>query len=453
MKEYKSAIWIVSFLIIVASPVFTYFFLGEYVDTGNYENRNLTSRPVLTTKNYETFPKEYETYYNDNLPFRNQLIRLNNSIDYFIFKQSSNESVVIGKDGWLFYSCSTDGNPVEQSLGYWDFTVDQLQTIADNLMATKRVLESRNIEFVLFIAPNKETIYMDKLPDYYEARSSYISTEQLVDYLTENTDIRIVYSKEDLMKAKEENPEIILYHKLDTHWNCAGGYIGARSLAEELKIDMPPFSEILLEPVLSSGGDLTNMLNIAVKDGDIDYNVSGISTSNPVREKGDFDAEFIYHTDGADPRKLFVMVDSFSHALAPAAATQFEDSIWVHRKKFNQQQIFDYDANIFVLEIVERYVATLSSFRVSFVSHSVESEENGMKRITIMPAIRGTDLSYILIYKKTRETDSLRAVQKIKQFDEPLVLYVPDNETGEFHIDIYDDNLGDKILENVIIEY
>lgn len=276
--------WITIFLMITASPVFTYFFLGQYVDSKNYENRNMASKPILTAENYELFPKEYEAYYNDNLPFRNQLIRFHNSIDYFLFKQSSSERVAIGKNGWLFYCDKTNGNPIEQSLGYWNFTSSQLQTIANNLMSAKRVLESQGIEFVLFIAPNKETIYMDELPDYYEVKSSYTSTDQLIDYLTENTDIRVVYPKQDLLNMKK-NLNMILYHKLDTHWNYAGAYIGAKSLAEELGINMPSLNEISLKSISTSSGDLTKMLNITIKNGDNDYNISDISTLNTINEK------------------------------------------------------------------------------------------------------------------------------------------------------------------------
>lgn len=374
MEQYKSVIWIVIFLTLTVSPTCVYFFLGQYVDSENYENRNMASRPAFVLEDLESYPGEYETYYNDNLPFRNQLIRFHNSIDYFVFKQSSSENVAIGKNGWLFFSESSS-NPIEQSLGYWNFTSDQLRAIADNLMYTKSVLESRGIEFVLFIAPNKESIYMDELPDYYAVKSDYTSTDQLVDYLGENTDLRVIYPKQELLVAKEENPDVFLYHKLDTHWNYAGGYIGAKSLAEELGIEMKPLDDLLLEPVVSSDGDLTNMLNIHIKDGDIDYNVSGISALDTVNDEWDFSGEFVYRTEGADPRKLFVRRDSFSSAMAPSLATQFENSLWVHEDSFEQQQIVDYDADIFVLEVVERYEKNLEDFMLSFIPSS-ESDED-----------------------------------------------------------------------------
>ncbi len=453
MRKNKSVLWILIFLIIAVSPVFSYFLLGQYVDSENYENRNMASKPILTAKNYESFPKEYESYYNDNIPFRNQLIRFNNSIDYFLFKQSSSERVDIGKEGWLFYCDTIDGNPVEQSLGYWNFTNDQLNIIADNLTSTKRVLESLGIEFVLFIAPNKETVYIDKLPDYYEAKNHYTSTDQLADYLKENTDIRVVYPKQDLLNAKEQTPDILFYHKLDTHWNCAGSYIGARSLAKELGLEMPMLNELSLEPVVSSTGDLSNMLNIEIKNGNIDYVVSGISTLNTVNEKWDISREFIYHTSGADSRRLFVRMDSFSIALAPYLATQFENCMWGHIGSFNQQQIFDYGADIFVVETAERYISKLDNFRISLISSSVENDDNGTKKISIMPAVAGVDLKFVSIYKKTDGTEELEPIQTLDFFNEPVVLNVPDSEMGEIYIYIFTDESGEEILEEARIEY
>ena len=453
MEKKRSAIWIAIFLVITVSPVFTYFFLGAYVDSKNYENRNMTSKPILTTENYESFPEEYETYYNDNIPFRNQLIRFHNSIDYFLFKQSSSEKVAIGKDGWLFYCSNEDNNPVEQSLGYWNFTNDQLKRIADNLTVTKRVLESQGIEFVLFIAPNKETIYMDKLPDYYEVKSRYTCTDQLIDYLMENTDIQVVYPKQDMLDIKEENPNILLYHKLDTHWNHAGGYIGAKSLASALGIEMPSFSEISLEPIASSSGDLTGMLNITIKNGDTDYKVFDITTLNTVNEKKDFGTEYIYHTAGADPRKLFVKRDSFSTALAPSLATQFEHSIWIHDQIFDQQQIFDYDADIFILETAERYEQSLKNCRVSFFSASIEDSENEIKKISISQTVSTADLLYMSIFKKADKTENTETIQILQPFDETTVLNVPEYENGEIYITIFSDGTGNTILEESTIEY
>ncbi len=451
MGKLKSTIWITAFLVFIALPQITYFFLGKYVDTTNYENRNIEGRPMLSVDNYEEFPEDYELYFNDNIPYRNQLIRFHNSIDYFLFKQSSSEKVAIGSDGWLFYCSKTDRNPVEQSLGYWTFTEEQLEKITANLIYTQRLIEKQNMEFVLFIAPNKETIYSEYLPNYYSVQNEMTSTDQLVAYLRENTDIRVVYPKEELLASKADNPEVLLYQKLDTHWNRAGAYIGAVSLAKELNIAMPTLGEISLEEEISSSGDLAQMLNISIKDGNVDYRISGISDLTTEYEKWDFNTEYIGHTPGADERRLFVRRDSFSSALAPSLATQFEDCMFVHTNSFEQQQIFDYDADIFVYETAERYITSLLDFRVSYVSYAVEEAE-GTKNISIGTGMEGFCPQYVSILKKDSVSGSVESIQELKELVD-VTLSVPKEETGEISVCIYEDELGEKVIEEVNIKY
>lgn len=453
MQRNKIITWIVIFMVITVSPAFTNFFLEGFLDSENYENREKAEKPVLTLRNYRTFPQEYESYYNDNIPYRNQLIRLNNAIDYYLFKKSSNKNVVIGKDGWLLYENEGDGSALSQSLGTWRFTEKQLQKIADNLKKNKQFLENQGIEFVLFIAPNKETIYIDERPDNYEIVNSETSVDQLVKYLEENTDIRVIYPKQELMQAKEARPDMPLYHKLDTHWNNLGAYIGAESLAKELGVNLPSVNEISLKPVKSSVGDLSEMLNVEIKNGNLDYDISGISDLTTETVKSDFFTEYIFHTKGADSRRLFVRRDSYSTALAPSFSPMFEDSMWVHMQNFNQQQIFDYKADIFVFETVERYIICLEDFRLSFVEHSVESNEDGTKTITIAPTIKDADLQYVSISKKVKGSEKKEKIQARKPFRKTMTWKVPEDEKGKIEIRIFEDEEGEKLLEKVNVKY
>lgn len=364
MNKQKSVIWIVLFAVLTILPGLTYPFLGKQISSEGHENRKLQERPVLTLENYEDFPQQYETYYNDNLPFRNQLVWLNGAIDYYIFNQPSSDRVCLGRDGWIFYCDNDDSNPVEQSLGYWEFSDEELRQIADQLVFAESVLDSRGIEFILFIVPNKETIYQEKLPDYYTVKNQYTAVDQLVDYLRENTEIRVVYPKNEILDIKEKHSDICLYYKLDTHWNSAGAYVGAASLAEELGLRLPAFDEISLKSENRSTGDLTDMLNIAIPDGDFEYEVSWIDKPEVEERQWEFAQKFIYHTTCSNHQTLVVRRDSFSTALAPIAATLFKDSVWIHMWEFQPEQIFDYDTDVFVYETAERYIKELLDFEM-----------------------------------------------------------------------------------------
>ena len=135
----------------------SYFVTRDYIDTSNNENRELRKMPELSLDNIELFPLEFESYYNDCLPYKNQLTRWNSMLTLAVYGESASDSVTVGKDGWLFYTTKTDGMPMEQYFGRDLYTSEELAFIADNLMATQTYLEEQNIEFVVFIAPNKET--------------------------------------------------------------------------------------------------------------------------------------------------------------------------------------------------------------------------------------------------------------------------------------------------------
>ena len=72
----------------------------------------MSEQPRLTVDNYGTFAEEYDNYFNDQLPFQNNLIKLNSLIDYFVFDRSANSKVIIGKYNWLFYDNKDDGDPI-----------------------------------------------------------------------------------------------------------------------------------------------------------------------------------------------------------------------------------------------------------------------------------------------------------------------------------------------------
>ena len=52
----------------------------------------MSEQPRLTVDNYGTFAEEYDNYFNDQLPFQNNLIKLNSLIDYFVFDRSANSN-------------------------------------------------------------------------------------------------------------------------------------------------------------------------------------------------------------------------------------------------------------------------------------------------------------------------------------------------------------------------
>ncbi len=366
-------LYIILFIVIMCLPYPLWIFFGKYFDTANYENRSRKAKPLFNVDTYETFASDYTTYMNDNLPFKNALISFNSRVDYYLFHSSSSDRVIIGKDGWLFYNDTADGDPLGDYRGEKIYSEEELQAIVENLQDMEKYLAERGIEFVIFVAPNKERIYAEMMPDYYGEPAEEYAALQIVNYIKDHTNIRIVYPYMELMQAKSLLPEIDLYYKTDTHWNEAGGYVGSKVLLNELGITVPNITddEFVVEGLSYSGGDLTNILHLRKDFEDNSYNISGYDNHNVSNEKWDFPTELIYHCENADQRKLFVVRDSFFTSMSEFMASQFNDSYMIHRNVYDHKYLMEQSPDIFVYEVVERYIETLGTFSLLYTDESL----------------------------------------------------------------------------------
>lgn len=53
---------------------------------------------------YTSFCNEFDKYFSANFGFRSRFISMNNIVKYNVFKQSGEDNVIAGRDGWLFYN-------------------------------------------------------------------------------------------------------------------------------------------------------------------------------------------------------------------------------------------------------------------------------------------------------------------------------------------------------------
>lgn len=49
-------------------PQIIFWFLGDYIQTDTSENRKLAEKPILEFSTILNYPKNFDKYYNDNLP-------------------------------------------------------------------------------------------------------------------------------------------------------------------------------------------------------------------------------------------------------------------------------------------------------------------------------------------------------------------------------------------------
>ena len=360
MKKYGLKIIFVAFIFVICLSQPLCGFLEGTTET-NHENRTLAEKPELTAETIDTFIDDYTKYANDHILLRNDLVTLNNYIDYYIYQQASNTNVILGTNNWLFYANPNDGDPIGAYKGQNLYTEEELAAIADNCMKQKDYLDSIGKEFVIFIAPNKERIYNEYMADMYGEPADNYRTLQLVNYLRENTLIKVVYPYEELRKAKRlicEN----LYFQTDTHWNAVGAYVGTRVLLQEFGIELPPIEKLNIKEIGPISGDLQGMIGLTGFDfGDCYYSVTGYDTHNFEYVEYDFGRNIKCHSN-SDPRRVYVIRDSFGTAMAEIVGSQFSNSCMHHFEARPYSDLVEFDPDNVIYEPVERSSYMLGNF-------------------------------------------------------------------------------------------
>ena len=357
MKKENLIITIV-FISLLFLPNIVYWFIKDKMDNNNYENRELYKKPELTFNTILSFPRNYENYFNDNLAFKNESRSIRSKTLYNIFKTSSNSKVIIGKNKWLFFnsSAANDMGSISDFRNFSSYSKEEMNVIKEKLLKTKEKLNNKKIDFYVLVLPNKENTYSDYIPSLIKkSNRGYSKTEMLINYLNKETNLNIVYPKEELIKGRDS---MDTYYKYDTHWNDFGAYIGVKELMKTIDSDFK-----MEKATFSKGktlGDLAN-LNLASKYLNIneiivkDY-LSKINLSCNVN--GEFRN---CESNGIYDKTILFVGDSFRNATVNYLGKIYKKSIFVHKNIYNQDLIEKYKPDIIIYEAVERYSYTLNN--------------------------------------------------------------------------------------------
>ena len=141
-------------------------FSGRF-DTENNENRKLAEFPEVNLESLGDFPEQFEAYYKDHVPFKNDLVKFCNFIDTEFFRNTKIGDVLIGEDNWLFYLPEREG---ENAMADYQktnvYTLEQSAEIASGIAKVRDWFLDRGVkQFHYYVAPNKETLYSKYMPE------------------------------------------------------------------------------------------------------------------------------------------------------------------------------------------------------------------------------------------------------------------------------------------------
>ena len=297
----------------------------------------------------KNIPSEYEL-------FSPRFNYINTSLFVLSGLINSNQ-VMLGKDEWLFYSSTSDGNTLDDYMGNNSFSEQEMEAAKNNMLSIQESLRQKNIEFCLLVPPNKEAVYSQYMP-IPSLKAPHSRTDKLLEHLSANG-VNSVNPKDELLNF---NPNYRTYYKHDTHWNELGAYIGTRSVMESFGLDLPELSDDRIIQGKYAPSDLAKMAGLKyIFEPDYGYSVVDAETDNT--SVGEEIVHF-HNENAMFDKTVFLVGDSFRVAMAPTLRTAFQDVYVVHRSAYSADDMIAAHPDYVILEFVERYSSQIAGFNL-----------------------------------------------------------------------------------------
>lgn len=283
---------------------------------------------------------ELSEHFNSSFFLRQELITANSALTAGAFGVSAKDSVILGKNGWLYYA-----DTLPDYTGSERMTEREVFSAAKNLALMQEYCEGEGASFLFVTAPNKNSLYPQNMPSV-----GAVSPEHDAERLLRRAEEAGVNTA-DLFKLFGGEEEI-LYFAHDSHWNSKGAALAADAVNAAFGKSSGYF-EGDFSSFENHDGDLFEMLFPAAKD----------SETNPVYGGG-----LEYELEGTNVRpdsisisgkgggegSLLAFRDSFGNLLYPYLAASFGDFRFSRQTEYDLSLVSELGASCVMVELVER---------------------------------------------------------------------------------------------------
>lgn len=260
------------------------------------------------------------------------------------------QDVIIGREGWLFLYGE---NEIECYQGTNVLSQDEMQEYANKLNELQRICNAKGKELYIYIAPNKSQIYYKYMPTV-EIANSYRRIQQLYQYISDNCETPFLYPIEDELVASGRYQ---VYYKYDSHWNHLGALFGVNALYDAMGLEhvdpgtwVTDTQDADKYELYTYMGIPDSMVNHDDVEWAVDYKpeitVNGLNTDAMVNRTT---------SDGMVDKKLCLIGDSFRINMLPYLSKDFTSCTFAHRDYLTEVKPDIKNADVIVIEAVERY--------------------------------------------------------------------------------------------------
>lgn len=364
----RAKIFFVLIMIILITPAAIMFANVGNSSTSSSENRELAPVPVLMNEEgvNMNFFNECDSYVSDHIGLRSELVAANTAVYTGVFHMSPEDDVIMGNNGWLYYSETLDDYynvPTISDRGINNIAYS-MKLLSDNITAS-------GSEFVLCFAPNKNTLYPDNMPSNY-IQSANVGNLERVEAAMVNYGVNYL-SLKDLFNSKDE----VYYRAKDSHWNYEGALIAYNAIMDKTTLSHNDYSDLIFAESYEWTGDLSNMLYASGAPLDeqlVPMRTFGYQYTSK-QKKVEANRIDTYNHEGTGTALIYR--DSFGNTIIPYFAENFENCYFSKITPYNTADVTTYQPDVTVIELVERNIPNLAKAAPIMTAPEVTLDEAG----------------------------------------------------------------------------
>ena len=319
-------------------------------------NETLADTPSLTAADGGlnlNLLEDISDWMSDRFALRQELVTAQHALMAAVFHESGTDEVILGSDGWYFYSETLDDWQAVNTM-----TDREILAAARTLALLQEYCESQGVTFLFTAAPNKNSLYGEYMPARYAAGDT--EDKNLTRLTAALADAGVSYA--DLYAALSESDEV-LYRKQDSHWNARGAALAGDTILTALGLDFDPFFGETWTAVYEEVGDLYEIVYPTGTKLDEDQACDRAFTFTYLTA---YDAEqdsitVITENEGKSG-SLLMFRDSFGKALHPYLAENFASAYFRRTDGGYDLTLLDTTgADTLIIELAERDLPNLNT--------------------------------------------------------------------------------------------
>ncbi|MGN0345827.1 MAG: hypothetical protein ACI4DU_08045 [Lachnospiraceae bacterium] len=344
-----NVVFLTIFIILLLLPALS---IPVFYSAENTENRELASFPALRTEegNWNTeYTDQINDWVMDHIGFRQLLVQVNSALRSKVFGQSSEESIILGKDGWLFYS-----DTAKDYMNLATISERNVNNVAHSLVMVQDYVHAHGSEFVVAFIPNKNSLYGDHMPFYYITQQADGNLELLQQAMARDG---VVYAD---VQAAFRAQDDVLYQATDSHWNYKGALLGYNTILDAAGWEHNRFENLTFTPVQDWDSDLARMLYSTGAEPELQLypDMTFHYTYTSHEQQVDSIRLTTYNENGNG--NVVVYRDSFTNTMQVYLAENFENAMFSRALPYALHYVEEQEADLTILELVERNLIQLS---------------------------------------------------------------------------------------------